>query len=79
MTVYAYEVTLEIDGVESVVQLDDTYPSIEDWKSATHFALLMARHNHPDAVNIDLVSVSEYEAEEYEEYDYIYPTPVALQ
>lgn len=79
MPVFAYEVTLDIDGVESVVQLDDTYPSIECWKSATHFALLMARHNHPDAVNIDLLSVSEYEAEEYEEYDYIYETPVQLQ
>ena len=36
MTVYAYEVTLEVDGLESVVQLDDTYPSINDWKTATH-------------------------------------------
>jgi PHD/YefM family antitoxin component YafN of YafNO toxin-antitoxin module len=79
MTVYAYEVTLEVDGLESVVQLDDTYPSINDWKTATHFAMLLARHNHPDAVNIELVSVSEYESEEYEDYDYIFPSPVKLQ
>ena len=79
MTVYAYEVTLEVDGLESVVQLDDTYPSINDWKTATHFAMLLARHNHPDAVNIELVSVSEYESEEYEDYDYIFPSPIKLQ
>ena len=79
MTAYAYEVTLEVDGLESVVQLDDTYPSINDWKTATHFAMLLARHNHPDAVNIELVSVSEYESEEYEDYDYIFPSPVKLQ
>ena len=79
MTVYAYEVTLEIDGQESVIQLDDTYPSVDDWKSATHFALLLARETYPDAVNIELVSVSEYEAEEFAEYDNIYPAPMALQ
>lgn len=79
MTVYAYEVRLEVDGLESVVQLDDTYPSINDWKTATHFAMLLARHNHPDAVNIELVSVSEYESEEYEDYDYIFPSPIKLQ
>lgn len=65
MPTNAYEVTLEIDGIESVVQLDDTYPSVEDWKTATHFAMMLARHNHPDAVHIELVSVAEYEAEEY--------------
>lgn len=78
MAINAYEVTMEIDGIESVVQLDDTYPSVNDWKTATHFALLLARHNHPDAVHIELVSVSEYEAEEYAEYDYIYPTPISM-
>ena len=79
MLINAYEVIIEIDGEESVIQLDDTYPSIEDWKTATHFAFMLARHNYPEAVHIDLVSVSEYEAEEYEEYDYIYPSPMALQ
>lgn len=79
MTVYAYEVTLEVDGLESVVQLDDTYPSVNDWKTATHFAMMLARHNHPDAVHIELVSVSEYESEEYEDYGYIFPSPVILQ
>jgi len=79
MLINAYEVIIEIDGEESVIQLDDTYPSIEDWKTATHFAFMLARHNYPEAVHIDLVSVSEYEAEEYAEYDYIYPSPMALQ
>ena len=79
MTVHAYEITLDIDGEESVVQLDDTYPSVNDWKTATHFAMMLARHNYPDAVHIDLVSASEFEAEEFAEYDYIYPTPLANQ
>lgn len=78
MTINAYEVTLDIDGVESVVQLDDTYPAVEDWKTATHFAIMMAQHMHPEAVNIDLISVSEYEAEEFAEYDYIHPAPLAI-
>jgi hypothetical protein len=33
---------------------------------------------HPEAVNIDLISVSEYEAEEFAEYDYIHPAPLAI-
>lgn len=78
MPINAYEVIIEIDGEESVIELDDTYPSIEDWKTATHFAFMLARHNYPEAVHIGLVSVAEYEAEEYEEYDYIYPSPMAL-
>lgn len=78
MIINAYEITLEVDGLESVVELDDTYPSVNDWKTATHFAMMLARHSHPEAVHIELVSVAEYEAEEYEEYDYIYPSPVVL-
>ena len=78
MLINAYEVIIEIDGEESVIELDDTYPSIEDWKTATHFSFMLARYNYPEATHIDLVSVSEYEAEEYEDYEYIYPAPMAL-
>ena len=79
MIVHGYDIVMEIDGVESVVQLDDTYPSVEDWKTATEFAMRLAQVMHPDANMIDFVQCEEYEMEEYAEYDYIYETPCTLQ
>ena len=56
MTVMGYDITVEIDGVESVVQLDDTYPAVNDWRTATEFALQLAGHMHPDADTIQFVN-----------------------
>ena len=79
MRVMAYDVTLELDGVESVVQLDDTYPSIRDWKTATEFAIQLARHIHPDVVHIDFVDCKEFRLEEFDKYDYVHEAPYVLQ
>jgi len=34
MPVMAYEVTLAIDSENTIVKLDDTYPSVNDWRTA---------------------------------------------
>jgi hypothetical protein len=79
MRVMGYDITVEVDGVESVVQLDDTYPSIKDWHSATEFAMALADHVHPEANIINFVECAEFEMDEYKSYDYIHEAPVALQ
>ena len=79
MKIMGYDVTVEVDGVESVVQLDDTYPSVHDWHSATEFAMALADHIHPDATNISFVECSEFELEEYKSYGYIHEAPMMLQ
>ena len=78
MPISAYEVTLEIDGEESVIQLDDTYPAVNDWVTATEFAMLMARHFHPDAVNIEMISCGEYVPDDLQDIDYVYDTPLRI-
>ena len=78
MPISAYEVTLEIDGEESVIQLDDTYPAVNDWVTATEFAMLMARHFYPDAVHIDLISCGEYVPDDLQDIDYVYDTPLRI-
>lgn len=79
MRILGYDITLEVDGIETVVQLDDTYPSIDDWKSASEFAVRLAQHEHPEAISIDFVSCAEFEMEEYEEYGFIHEAPYKLQ
>lgn len=79
MKVMGYDVTIDIDGVESVVQLDDTYPSVKDWQSASEFAMHLADHMHPNAENILFVECSEFELEEYKSYGFIHEAPYMLQ
>ena len=79
MRVMGYDVVLDIDGVESTIQLDDTYPAIKDWQTATTFAFNLAEAMHPDADNINFVECGEFEMEEYAEYEYIFETPCVLQ
>lgn len=79
MKIMGYEVVVEIDGVESAIQLDDTYPAINNWHTATEFAMRMAEHDHPDAKQIDFVECAEFELEEYQEYGYIHEAPLVLQ
>ena len=78
MAVMAYDVTLEIDNVKSVVKLDGTYPAVNDWKSATEFAIHMAMHDYPGC-RIDFIDCAEYVHEEYTSYGYIHSTPIAVQ
>ncbi len=79
MLVMGYDITLEVDGVESVVQLDDTYPQVCDWRSATEFAIHLADHMHPEAKKIAFVDCAEFELEEYKPYGFIHECPMALQ
>ena len=77
--VNGYEIVVEIDGVKSLINLDDLYPSIKDWHSATEFAMKMAREANPDAVCIDFLECGEYELEGYEEIPYIHEAPFRVQ
>ena len=74
---HGLDVKVQVDGEESLIQLDDTYPSIFDWHSATHFAMMLARESHPEAVNIEFIECGEEEMEEYKPY--IHEAPYALQ
>ena len=79
MKVNAYEVVIEIDGVKSCINLDDLYPAIKDWHSATEFAMMMAREAKPNAVQIDFLECGEYELEGYEHIPYIHEAPFRVQ
>ena len=70
----AYEVTVEVDKVKSIIKLDDTYPAVNDWLSATNFAM----HDHPDAI-VDFMDCAEYEHQEYTQWGYIHEAPLTLQ
>jgi hypothetical protein len=75
----SYEIHLQIDGVDSIIALDDTYPAVNSWSDAANFAILMARHAHQDATNVEFIDCQEYEAEEYKDIEYVYETPMRLQ
>ena len=78
-SIKAYEIHLQIDGVDSIIALDDTYPAVNSWSDAANFAILMARHAHQDATNVEFIDCQEYEAEEYKDIEYVYETPMRLQ
>ena len=79
MKVMGYDIVVDVDGEESVIQLDDTYPAVNDWHTATEFAMLLARHIHPDVTNIGFVECAEYPMKEYEHMPYIHEAPFMLQ
>ena len=79
MKIMGYEIVVEIDGVESVVQLDDTYPSINNWHTATEFAMKLADSMHPEANDIQFAECGEYEMEEYKQDDFIHEAPYMVQ
>ena len=79
MIINGYEIVVEIDGVKSLINLDDLYPSIKDWKSATDFAMMMAHEFNPDAVSIDFVECGEFEIEEYKSIPFIHEAPFSVQ
>ena len=74
----AYEIVLDVDGQESCVKIDDTFPAIDSWASACSMAVLMAKHIYPDK-NVEFVSCTEYESNDYAGIEYIYDAPLALQ
>lgn len=78
-SIKSYEIHLQIDGVDSIIALDDTYPAVNSWSDAANFAILMARHAHQDATNVEFIDCQEYEAEEYKDIEYVYETPMRLQ
>ena len=49
MAVMEYHITLTTDGVFKVFKIDDTYPTVKDWHSATEFIINMVKHTYPDA------------------------------
>ena len=77
MTIKSYEITLRINGMDSSITLDDTFPSVEDWITACNMALLMAKHVHPSK-EIEFVSCSEYVDDIYEDFDYIAPASFTI-
>ena len=77
MTIKSYEITLRINGMDSSITLDDTFPSVEDWVSACNMAVLMAKHVHPSK-EIEFVSCSEYVDDVYEDFDYIAPASFTI-
>ncbi len=77
MTIKSYEITLRINGMDSSITLDDTFPSVEDWISACNMAVLMAKHVHPSK-EIEFVSCSEYIDDIYEDFDYIAPASFTI-
>jgi hypothetical protein len=79
MLVKGYEVIVDIDGDEKIIEIDDLYPAIYDWKSASDFAMMMAHEFNPKANQIDFVECTEYEMAEYRKYPYIFPAPFAVQ
>ena len=78
MVTMAYDVTLEIDGVASVVTLDTTYPAANSWDSAVEFAINMAIHDHPGP-NIEVLDCAADVHAEYTNYGYIHDAPMVLQ
>jgi len=77
LTIKSYEITLRINGMDSSITLDDTFPSVEDWISACNMAVLMAKHVHPSK-EIEFVSCSEYIDDIYEDFDYIAPASFTI-
>ena len=78
MAVMAYEIGVMIDGVESVVRLDDTYPAVIDWESATLFAMELVMRQHPDS-NVEFLFNKEYPSNDYVGMGYIHEAPLRIQ
>ena len=74
----AYEITLEIDGNSSVITLDDTMPSVSNWKTAVETSILMVKMQKP-AANVTLRDCAEYIPDEFVGIDYAYPVPLTIQ
>ena len=78
MGVMAYEIGVAVDGIESVVRLDDTYPSVYDWESATIFAMELVMREHPDS-NVEFLYNKEYPSKDYVGMENIHEAPIRIQ
>ena len=78
MGVMAYEIGVAVDGIESVVRLDDTYPSVYDWESATIFAMELVMSQHPDS-NVEFLYNKEYPSKDYVGMENIHEAPIRIQ
>ena len=74
----AYEIGVMIDGVESVVRLDDTYPAVIDWESATSFAMELVMRQHPES-NVEFLFNKEYPSNDYVGMENIHEAPLRIQ
>ena len=74
MSVDRYKIGLSVNGTEKIVECDDTYPDVHDWKSAVEFAFKLVDYNIPDA-KIHLLFCEDWESEEYKDYDYVHSVP----
>ena len=77
MTIKSYEIVLQIDGMDSSITLDYTFPSVVDWTSTCNMAVLMAKHVHPSK-EVEFVSCSEYVDDVFEGYGYIAPASFTI-
>ena len=78
MAIMAYDIGILVDGKEKVVHIDDTYPAVNDWETATIFAiqLITSRYGESD---IEFLFCKDYPSEEYKKYGYIHETPIRIQ
>jgi len=77
MSVDRYKIGLLVDGLEKIVECDDTYPDVHDWRSAVDFAFNLVRYMKDDP-NIELMFCEDWESEEYKGYNYVHDTPTVI-
>ena len=78
MAITAYDIGILIDGEENIIKIDDTYPAVNNWETATTFALQLIMRKHGDC-DIEFLFCKDYPSEEYKKYGYIHETPIRLQ
>lgn len=78
MAVMEYHITLTIDGVSKVFKLDDTYPTVNDWHSATEFTINMAKNSYPKA-EVEFIDCASRVHEIYSKWGNISEAPLTTQ
>jgi hypothetical protein len=78
MPAQRYEIGLLVDGVETIAEIDDTYPTVYNWDTAVEFAIRLAKHSYPD-IEVELLFSKQWNIEGLEGVDFIFDTPTILQ
>ena len=73
-----YEILVSVDGQESCITLDDTFPSVSSSITAINTAMLLVQVKQPASV-INLVDCTEYVPSAFEGIKYAYPIPEVMQ
>tara|TARA_R100001082_G_scaffold72029_1_gene41181 strand:+ start:844 stop:1092 length:249 start_codon:yes stop_codon:yes gene_type:complete len=74
-----FEVRLEVDGRIKQISLDTTMPEIFDWNTAVTWAMAFFKVKEPEALQVDLVDVSEYTVQPNSKSgSYIYPASLVV-